>query len=157
MSHRPLDNATVLVVGAGIMGVGIAQVAAQAGHRVRLFDARAGAAQQAAAKLGATLDGLVAKGKLDADAAEATLARIEPLAALEEAGGIGLVVEAIVEDLTAKRSLFRQLESLVAADCVLATNTSSISVTAMANGMEPPGRLVGMHFFNASRNIQSVD
>ena len=157
MSSKPLNNATVLVVGAGIMGIGIAQVAAQAGHRVKLFDARAGAAQQAAAKLGSTLDGLVAKGKLGADAAEATLARIEPLAALEEAGSIGLVVEAIVEDLAAKRSLFRQLESLVAADCVLATNTSSISVTAMANGLEHPARLVGMHFFNPVPQMKLVE
>ena len=157
MSHRALDSATVLVVGVGIMGLGIAQVAAQAGHRVKLFDARVGAAQLAAAKIGATLDGLVAKGKLDADAAKATLARIEPLSALEEASGIGLVVEAIAEDLGAKRSLLRQLEALVAADCVLATNTSSISVTAIANGMEHPARLVGMHFFNPVPQMKLVE
>jgi 3-hydroxybutyryl-CoA dehydrogenase len=148
MTTFKLDKADILVVGAGIMGAGIAQVAAQAGHRVLLFDARNGAAQQAAAKLGATLDALVAKGKLAADAVEATLARIEPLAALEEAGDVGLVIEAIVENVDAKRALFQQLESLLHANCVLATNTSSISVTAIANGLEHPGRLVGMHFFN---------
>ena len=143
-----LSGARVLVVGAGIMGIGIAQVAAQAGHDVLLYDAREGAAQQAAARLGGTLDGLVAKGKLAADVAEAALSRITPLAALEEVQHVDLVIEAIVENLGAKRALFEQLESLVDAQCVLATNTSSISVTAIANGLQQPGRLVGMHFFN---------
>jgi 3-hydroxybutyryl-CoA dehydrogenase len=148
MSTRSLKGAPVLVVGAGIMGLGIAQVAAQAGHRVQLFDARDGAAQQAAQKLGATLDGLAAKGKLTPEEVDATLSRIHPLGALEELAPVRLVVEAIVEELGAKRALFQQLESLIPADCVLATNTSSISVTAIANGLDHPGRLVGMHFFN---------
>jgi 3-hydroxybutyryl-CoA dehydrogenase len=148
MGAPALGGAPLLVVGAGIMGAGIAQVAAQAGHRVRLFDAREGAAAQARSKLAATLDGLVAKGKLAADAASATLARIEPVAALRDAADVRLVIEAIVEDLEAKRALFGQLEATVGADCVLATNTSSISVTALANGLKHPGRLVGMHFFN---------
>jgi 3-hydroxybutyryl-CoA dehydrogenase len=143
-----LRGAPVLVVGAGIMGAGIAQVAAQAGHPVRLFDVRDGAAADAKRKLAATLDGLVTKGKLAADAAQATLARIEAVAALDAAADAKLVVEAIVEDLEAKRALFRQLEGLLAADAVLATNTSSISVTAIANGLAHPGRIVGMHFFN---------
>jgi 3-hydroxybutyryl-CoA dehydrogenase len=143
-----LRNAPMLVVGAGIMGAGIAQVAAQAGQAVRLFDMREGAAAEAKAKLAATLDGLVAKGKLPADAASAALARIVPIGALEEARDAALVVEAVVERLDVKRALFKQLEGLVAPDCVLATNTSSISVTAIANGLAHPGRLVGMHFFN---------
>jgi 3-hydroxybutyryl-CoA dehydrogenase len=143
-----LQGAPVLVVGAGIMGTGIAQVAAQAGHVVMLFDARDGAALQAKDKLAATLEGLVAKGKLGDDAAQDILSRIEPIGALELAGGARLVVEAIVENLDLKRGLFQQLESLVSPHCVLATNTSSISVTAIANGLEHPARLVGMHFFN---------
>ena len=138
----------VFVVGAGIMGAGIAQVAAQAGHPVRLFDTRDGAAAQAKARLASTLDGLVAKGKLAADAAAATLLRIEPVAALDAAAGCALVVEAIVENLEAKRALFRGLEPIVGDEAVLATNTSSISVTAIANGLRRPQRLVGMHFFN---------
>jgi 3-hydroxybutyryl-CoA dehydrogenase len=142
-SHDP-----VLVVGAGIMGAGIAQVAAQAGHPVLLFDVREGAAVEARSRLAATLDGLVAKGKLAADAAAATLARIEPVGSLAAAAPARLVVEAIVEQLEAKRSLFRDLETIVADDAVLATNTSSISVTAIGNGLRHPGRLVGMHFFN---------
>ena len=148
MSGINLQQAPVLVVGAGIMGAGIAQVAAQAGHPVQLFDMRDGAAAAAKAKLGTTLDSLVSKAKLAADAAQATLARITPIAAMAEAAQAGLVVEAIVEDLGAKRSLFQQLEGIVGETCVLATNTSSISVTAIANGLKKPRRLVGMHFFN---------
>jgi len=139
---------SVLVVGAGIMGAGIAQVAAQAGHRVMLFDAREGAAAGARDKLGQTLQGLVAKGKLTGDAADATLARISPVAKIEDAADAGLVVEAIVENLEAKRTLLRQLEACVSRDAVLASNTSSISITALANGLQAPGRVVGMHFFN---------
>lgn len=148
MSNLNLNGAPVLVVGAGIMGVGIAQVAAQAGHSVMLHDMREGAALEAKTKLAASLQALVAKGKLTADAVTQTLSRIVPIGKLEEAAKAGLVVEAIVEKLEAKRSLFKQLEALVSADCVLATNTSSISVTAIANGLQRPQRLVGMHFFN---------
>jgi 3-hydroxybutyryl-CoA dehydrogenase len=148
MTVDSLNDAPMLVIGAGIMGAGIAQVAAQAGHHVRLFDARDGAAAAAKEKLAATFEALVAKGKLTKEVASETLARIEPIAALAEAADVKLVVEAIVEDLEVKRTLLRELESIVAADCVLATNTSSISVTALANGLAHPGRLVGMHFFN---------
>jgi 3-hydroxybutyryl-CoA dehydrogenase len=148
MAAKTLEGAPLLVIGAGIMGAGIAQVAAQAGHAVLLHDAREGAAGQAKTRLAATLDGLVAKGRIEPDAARATLARITPVAALDEARGVRLVVEAIVEDLAIKRALFKQLEDIVAADCVLASNTSSISITALASGLSRPGRLVGMHFFN---------
>jgi 3-hydroxybutyryl-CoA dehydrogenase len=148
MSAADLQGQPVLVVGAGIMGAGIAQVAAQAGHAVMLFDTRAGAAAEAKARLAQSLNGLVAKGKLSATSVAQTLALIEPLASLEGAAAARLVVEAIVEQLDAKRALFRQLEAIVAPDCVLATNTSSISVTAIANGLVHPRRLVGMHFFN---------
>jgi len=143
----PSDTA-VFVVGAGIMGAGIAQVAAQAGHPVRLFDTREGAAQAACAKLATTLDGLAAKGRLDVTEAKAIAARIVPAARLDEAAATGLVVEAIVENLDAKRNLFSALEAIVGEACVLASNTSSISITALANGLKRPGRLVGMHFFN---------
>jgi 3-hydroxybutyryl-CoA dehydrogenase len=144
----PLNLAPMLVIGAGIMGAGIAQIAAQAGHPVLLHDAREGAAAEAKTKLAKSLDTLVAKGKLTAESVAQTLLRITPVTAIEEAAPVRLVVEAIVEKLDVKRALFRQLEGIVAADCVLATNTSSISVTAIANGLAHPERLVGMHFFN---------
>ncbi|MBV8035565.1 3-hydroxyacyl-CoA dehydrogenase [Roseateles sp.] len=140
-----LNDSRILVVGAGLMGAGIAQVAAQAGHDVALFDARAGAAEAAKAKLAQTLEGLVAKGRLAADAAQAALARITPVDAPAPAD---LVIEAIVENLDVKRALFAELEALLPAEAVIATNTSSISVTALARGMQRPERLVGMHFFN---------
>ncbi|CAD5371896.1 3-hydroxyadipyl-CoA dehydrogenase [Rubrivivax sp. A210] len=138
----------VLVVGAGLMGLGIAQVAAQAGHEVLLLDSREGAAALGLARLGTTLQALAAKGRLSQAAAAATLARLHPIAGLAEAAGVGLVVEAIVEDLAAKRELLRQLEAVVGDDCLLASNTSSISITALAAGLKRPGRVVGMHFFN---------
>ena len=141
-----LNDSRILVVGAGLMGAGIAQVAAQAGHAVRLYDNRAGAATAARDKLAQTLDGLVAKGKLSAEAAAATLARITPADQLT--GEADLVVEAIVENLDVKRALFAELEALLPDEAVIATNTSSISVTALARGMRRPERLVGMHFFN---------
>jgi len=143
-----LQDTPVLVIGAGIMGAGIAQVAAQAGHAVFLFDLRDGAAAEAKVKLAATLAGLVAKGRVDDAAAKSTLARIQPVATLQDAASARMVVEAIIEKLDAKRSLFQQLEGVLADTAVLATNTSSISVTAIANGLKHPERLVGMHFFN---------
>jgi 3-hydroxybutyryl-CoA dehydrogenase len=147
MTHD-LRKAPVLVLGAGIMGAGIAQVAAQAGHEVMLFDLREGAATAAKAKLATALDIVVSKGKMAAADAQAALARITPVAGLAEAAHATLAVEAIVENLDAKRSLFKQLEALLGADAVLASNTSSISVTAIASGLRHPGRVVGMHFFN---------
>lgn len=148
MDQPTLQGATVAVIGAGIMGAGIAQVAAQAGHTVLLYDTKAGAAANAKDKLATTLHGLVAKGKLTAEAATQTLGRIQAIGSLDEAKPAGLVVEAILENLDIKRKLFQQLEGIVSTGCVLATNTSSISVTAIANGLQHPERLVGMHFFN---------
>jgi 3-hydroxybutyryl-CoA dehydrogenase len=130
------------------MGAGIAQVAALASHPVALYDVREGAAAQSAQNLRQTLESLVAKGKLAADLARAAAVRITPIAALKEAASATLVVEAVVEQIDVKRDLFRQLEEILPAEAVLATNTSSISITAIANGMRRPGRVVGMHFFN---------
>lgn len=143
-----LGSESVLVVGAGLMGSGIAQLASQAGHRVMLFDSRPQAAATALDRLSHSLQAGVAKGRMDGDTAAQVLARIQPIAALEDGCGAGLVVEAIVEDLAAKRALLKQLEALWPAHAVLASNTSSISITALAAGLQHPGRLVGMHFFN---------
>jgi len=143
-----LDECTIAVIGAGAMGSGIAQIAAQAGHEVRLFDTRDGAAAAAIGRIGDALATLVGKGKLDAAARDSALARLAPAATMESLAGCGLAVEAIVEDLTAKRALFAQLEAVLAPDAVLATNTSSISVTAIAKGLAHPERLAGLHFFN---------
>ena len=138
----------ILVIGAGIMGAGIAQVAAQAGHSVYLVDARDGAARQAHAKLRESLGVLLTKGKLTQEQVDGILKRIQPVDSLADAADVGLVIEAIVENLDTKRALFAELESLLGEDCVLASNTSSLSISAIAKGLRAPGRVVGMHFFN---------
>jgi 3-hydroxybutyryl-CoA dehydrogenase len=150
-------TAQVGVVGAGAMGSGIAQIAAQAGHRVCLFDTRMGAADQAKAALGATFAALAAKGKIDGAEADAATSRIHAVHALGDLVSAGLVVEAIVEDLAVKRTLFRELEVVVGPGAILATNTSSLSITALAAGMKHPGRVVGMHFFNPAPLLPLVE
>ncbi len=136
------------VVGAGTMGAGIAQVAAAAGHPVYLMDLRPGAASAAREQIAAALAGLVAKGRMDVEAREQLLARITPAESLAKLHAAALVVEVIVEQLETKQALLRELESHVGDDAILASNTSSISITALANGLRCPERLVGMHFFN---------
>jgi 3-hydroxybutyryl-CoA dehydrogenase len=140
---------TVGVVGAGAMGRGIAQVLALAGVRVLLTDARQGAAAEAASFVGGMLDRLATKGRVstaDAQAARERLGVAGP--APEELAGADLVVEAVVEDLAVKRALFASLEEVVSPDAVLATNTSSLSVTSIASGLRHPERVCGLHFFN---------
>lgn len=142
------DSLVCGVVGCGAMGRGIAQIAAQGGAEVRLFDARPGAAGEARTFLAATFEKLVAKGKVTAADSGAALGRLAVCGALEELAGCDVVVEAIVEDLEAKRGLLRALEPIVGERCILASNTSSLSVTAMAAGLARPGRVAGFHFFN---------
>ena len=139
---------TLGVIGTGIMGRGIAQIAAQAGVRVVLYDTRANAATAARDYVAATLAMLVEKGKLGAQAAEQAVDKLEVAQALPALAGCHVVIEAIVEDLQAKRELFAQLEAIVSASCILATNTSSLQVTAIAAGCANPERVAGYHFFN---------
>jgi 3-hydroxybutyryl-CoA dehydrogenase len=141
-------DAIVAVIGSGAMGSGIAQVAAAAGYSVRLFDARAGAAGSAIAAIGVQFGRLVEKGRMSGAEEDAARSRLRAMAAIEEAAGAALVIEAVVEDLSVKRRLFAQLEQVVDAGAILATNTSSLSVTAIAAQLQHPQRLVGMHFFN---------
>jgi len=141
-------NRPVAVIGAGVMGIGIVQVALLAGHPVRLYDVREGAAAAAAEQLGATLAKLADKGKLTPEDVAAARGRLSVAASLEALRDAALVIEAIVENLAVKQALMRDLEAIVAHDCVLASNTSSLSITAVARGLELPGRVVGMHFFN---------
>ena len=136
------------LVGTGVMGAGIAQIAAQAGVEVRLFDAREGAAQAARENLAGTFAKLVGKGKITQEAADAALALLKPVAGIEELAGCDMVVEAIVENLEVKRGLLSQLEGIVDAECILATNTSSLSVSAIATACKRPERVAGFHFFN---------
>ncbi|NML52384.1 3-hydroxyacyl-CoA dehydrogenase [Streptomyces sp. R302] len=148
---------TVAVVGTGTMGQGIAQVALAAGHSVRLHDSAPGRAAEAVAAIGARLDRLVEKGRMTAADREAAAGRLHAAADLAELADAALVVEAIVEDLAVKQRLFADLEAVVADDALLATNTSSLSVTAIAGGLRLPGRFVGLHFFNPAPLLPLVE
>jgi 3-hydroxybutyryl-CoA dehydrogenase len=130
------------------MGRGIAQIAAQAGSTVRLHDTQSEAVAKAIADISGQWDRLQDKGRMDADAVRACKQRLVAASQLQELAGCGLVVEAVVERLDVKKSLFAQLEAVVDAHAVLATNTSSLSVTAIASGLQRPQRLAGYHFFN---------
>jgi 3-hydroxybutyryl-CoA dehydrogenase len=136
------------VAGSGTMGRGIVQVLAQCGARVRVYDAQAGAAAKAKEALAKTLAGVVAKGRMAQGDADAALSRIEIADSPAAFKDCHLVVEAIVEDLAVKQKLLRELEAIVGEACILASNTSSLSVTAMAAACAKPGRVAGSHFFN---------
>jgi 3-hydroxybutyryl-CoA dehydrogenase len=148
MAQALEKGSVVAVIGSGAMGSGIAQVAAAAGHTVRLFDTRPGAVDKAIADIGKAWSKLVEKGRMGAIEADLARERLHAAQAQAELKDAALVVEAIVEDLEVKRALFAELEAIVTPECILATNTSSISVTAIAARLARPGRLVGMHFFN---------
>lgn len=151
------QTASVAVLGSGTMGRGIARVAAGAGHPVVLFDIDRDALQRARAEIKRYLDRDVERGRLDSDVADAIGGRIEYTAELSPVGDALLVIEAIVEDLDAKVSLLRQVESQTADTAIIATNTSSLSVTAIGAGVTRPGRLAGMHFFNPAPVMPLVE
>ncbi|CDF84039.1 3-hydroxyadipyl-CoA dehydrogenase [Pseudomonas knackmussii B13] len=150
-------TALVAVIGAGAMGAGIAQVAAQAGHPVKLYDNRPGAAAQAVEGIDRQLGKLVEKGKLAAEQRSAIVARLQPVEAIETLADARLVIEAIVENLEVKHGLLRQLEEICAADCILASNTSSLSITTLAASLKHPERVIGMHFFNPAPIMALVE
>jgi 3-hydroxybutyryl-CoA dehydrogenase len=157
MSNALKSSTIVGIVGAGAMGAGIAQVAALAGHRVALFDLDATTVAKAIAGIAANLARLVGKGRLDAAAAAQARDRLiatDQLAGMRDAG---LVIEAVAERLEVKRKIFAELEEHVADACILATNTSSISVTAIGATLKIPLRLVGMHFFNPAPVMELVE
>jgi 3-hydroxybutyryl-CoA dehydrogenase len=151
------QSRTVAVVGTGTMGQGIAQVALVAGHPVRLYDALPGRAAEAADAIGARLDRLVEKGRIDAVERDAARSRLHPAGDLAELADAALVVEAVLEQLSVKQELFTALEEIVEDDCLLATNTSSLSVTAVAGALKLPGRFVGLHFFNPAPLLPLVE
>ncbi len=150
-------EATVAVVGAGTMGAGIAQLAATAGHRVLLLDSRADAAAEAIAGIARRLESSVEKGRRSAAEAQAILSRLQAASSLADLAPAALVIEAVVEDLAVKRELFAALEKIVGERTILATNTSSLSITALAAGLSRPGRVVGMHFFNPAPVMPLVE
>lgn len=145
------------VVGAGQMGSGIAQVAAQAGYSVVLVDVAEGALERAMANIARSLAKFVEKGRLSPQAREETLGRIRTSVVLGDLAEMDLIVEAIVEDEGEKRRLFERLGSLAKSEAILASNTSSIPITALAQYSGRPGRFIGMHFFNPVPLMQLVE
>lgn len=157
MESVMLNGCKVAVAGAGTMGMGIAQVAAMSGHETWLYDPRPGAVEKAIAGIQNALKSLSEKGKITAEKAEKTASLLhfaENPAAFQ---GAGLFIEAIVEDLKVKRELFSQVEAVLAPDAILASNTSSLSVTSIAASCKHPQRVLGLHFFNPAPLMPLVE
>jgi len=144
-----LDVQRVAVVGAGIMGTGIAQVAARAGYRTELFDVAPGAASRALERISESLGRAVEKGRCTAQERSEAVARLAASSELDASvAAADLVIEAAPEDLALKRELFTRLSRAARAEAILASNTSSLPITAIAAAARHPGRVVGLHFFN---------
>ncbi|MFD8026330.1 3-hydroxyacyl-CoA dehydrogenase family protein, partial [Streptomyces lavendulae] len=150
-------SGTVAVIGAGTMGQGIAQVALLAGHRVLIHDIDHDLAAAGAALVRERVERMAAKGRLDRAGAEDAIGRIAAADGLAALADAALVIEAVVEDVSVKRALFASVEGVVARDALLATNTSSLSVTELAAGLAHPGRFLGLHFFNPAPLLPLVE
>lgn len=151
------DIRTIGVVGAGTMGAGIAQVAAQSGYEVVLYDITDEVVQKALDKLAAILQKLVDKGRMTADAHVALMERITPTSTLAAMNTVQVVIEAAPERLDLKQKIFGELAAYTTPDTILATNTSTLSVTQIAAGTTNPARVVGMHFFNPAPLLPLVE
>ncbi|MDR5856856.1 3-hydroxybutyryl-CoA dehydrogenase [Caballeronia sp. LZ062] len=148
---------TVGIVGAGTMGNGIAQVAAVAGFKVVLIDVTDAALAKGVATLTASLERLVAKDKLDAGTRDAAIARIETSTDYARVSAADIVIEAATENVELKHRILGQIEAAARADAIIASNTSSISITALAATLGHPERFIGMHFFNPVPLLQLVE
>ncbi len=147
----------VAVIGAGTMGAGVAQVAANAGHPVLLYDVAEGAALKGKLHTAAGLDKQVQRGRISAVERDELLDRITPVDNLDELAGASLFIEAIIERLDIKQQLFQQLESIADDQAIMASNTSSISITAIAAALKRPQQFLGMHFFNPAPVMKLVE
>lgn len=145
------------VIGSGSMGSGIAQVAATYGHEVFMYDSNQSAVINARNNIMQGLSRLAEKGKLSEEEAKQIHHRIQGASQLSDLGSCGLVIEAIVENLEVKKHVFRELEMSVSKECILATNTSSLSVTAIAGACAHPERVIGIHFFNPATLMELVE
>jgi len=152
-----LFNQKAMVVGAGAMGGGIAQVLVEAGWEVLLYDTQDASLENGIARVRGVWDKLVEKGKINDAQRSAYNKQLSAAYVLREAAEVSLVIEAVYENLDAKRSVFTTLDDLVREDCILATNTSSLSVSSIAAGVKHPERLIGLHFFNPAPLMPLVE
>jgi len=152
-----MNETTVGIVGSGTMGTGIAEVALLAGYSVYLFDSNAIAAEKAAKTVRENLQRHVEKKRLTSDRASRAIPRLRVVNEIGLFSDVALVIEAISEDLESKQQLFAALEKIVSPQVILATNTSSLSITAIAAGATKPQRVVGMHFFNPAQRMELVE
>ena len=150
-------NYQITVIGAGTMGSGIAQVAATAGETVHIFDTNTAALQKAESSIKNNLNRTVEKGRMSRRDAEQILGRIRYTNSLQDAQNSDCIIEAIVEQLDVKKTLFAQLENLVSDTCILASNTSSLSIASIAAACSKPERVVGIHFFNPAPLMKLVE
>ncbi len=150
-------NAKIGVLGAGAMGVGIAQIAAQAEHTVSIFDTNAEQIESAKVKLDKVLARLVEKETFDQATADGITERISWISEMQQLSDCSIVIEAIVEDLEIKKEAFKKLEEIVSNNCILATNTSSLSVASIAAACENSARVIGIHFFNPAPVMALVE
>ena len=148
---------TIGILGAGTMGNGIAHVCARAGHDVVLYDLEQSFLDRGMATIAKNLAREVAKNKLTEEQAEAAKARIRPTLSREELAGCGLAIEAATEKFAVKAEIFRDLDRILPAEAILASNTSSISITKLAAQTKRPEQVIGMHFFNPVPVMQLVE
>jgi 3-hydroxybutyryl-CoA dehydrogenase len=145
------------IIGAGTMGSGIAQVAATSGCSVKLFDLNQEALNQAEASLDKILARLIEKGRIDSEEKNRIQNNIQYVSSLKELAGSDMTIEAIVENLEIKKKVFQELESYVSKKCIIASNTSSLSIASIASSLENPERCVGIHFFNPAPLMKLVE
>ena len=157
MSRNIEKNATIAVVGAGTMGRGIAQVAATAGHTVLLYDTYADALEDAKEFLDYILNRQVEKERMSQEEVDAILGRIHFEEDMTNFGDCELVIEAIIEDLDAKTDTFARIEGIVPRDCIIASNTSSLSIASLSSALKKPQRMMGIHFFNPAPLMPLVE
>jgi 3-hydroxybutyryl-CoA dehydrogenase len=150
-------DSVIGVIGSGAMGLGIAQVAAGSGHKVVLYDNNETALAKAETTLKSSLAKLVEKQKLTAEAAALISSKINFVRTLSFFSDSHLIIEAIVENLQVKKTVFSEVEKIVSAECVLASNTSSLSITSIASACKDPSRVIGIHFFNPATLMPLVE
>ena len=157
-AKQPIPPDTVIgVIGAGTMGAGIAEVAACGGHPVKIFDSIPEAVTRALEKVNRSLTKSVDKGRLTPGTAAEIERRIAPVTSLFGLSDAGFVIEAVVEDLDTKKHLIQDLENILSNESIIATNTSSFSITKLAAGLVYPNRVIGMHFFNPAQIMELVE